>query len=540
MSKGGDPFDLSDAVIKEENHVLVRRLASRDGKPCTYWKNFHSSHRQQDGKPGGGLEQAHYWTERENKLIAELWTKNIRQVVQLAEIKRTPNGFSTPITEHIATFDAGLTLEDWLRQRPCYADGKTLSHPFQHAASLLALLRAGLIALREIHLRGFVHLDIKQDNICLPYDPYPFKPGPGAWLNLDFDRLKLIDFAFSTSQDNPLLHPLPILPKGAYQSGLLQEALRQDAQWKPGEPLGVDRLDWRADLFSLGHLIEDIIDRDGLHSPKGLGGVNAFNGIHALVARLKAFDQPGSAPAMPHDDLIADINGLLDGLEDHKAHHSFEVERKAQSASKAARASSERPTPVPPATLSLPTPRRKIPLGYKIAAGLSLVVAGGALLVTLWPKHAPPSLACPTEVEPKILDTFQQAANALWPDVSRHDSEAAQVWQHLRLTLAQTLENPPSPGGAKSKTSALVCLKVMEHLGDLQAESARQAFKENHFKFTSNESLRQWLLKPPAERGQMPKNFALGFENLAALAASGDEIAREDREFFKNQGIKLP
>jgi serine/threonine protein kinase len=530
MGTNGDPFDLSDAIIKEEDHVRVSRRASKGGKPCTYWKSFQPGHSQQGGHASGGLAHADYWTDRENRLIAELWAKNIKQVVQLAEVKRTPNGFSTPITEQIATFDAGLTLEDWLGLKPRYADRKTLSHPFHHAAALLSLLRACLLALREIHERGIVHLDIKADNICLPYQPYPFKPQPGALVQLDFDRLKLIDFAFSISRDNPLKHRLPVLPERAYQSGLFKTALREDAQRHVG-PFHVDKLDWRADLYSLGHMIEGILDIDGLQSPKGLGGLAALQGIQAIVEQLKAFDQSERPSTLPHDYLLSEVGHLLEGLGDCGAHHRFALEPQD-------RPTAAGSTPLAHTRPSRSLPRRRFSAKHKAAAGLllttTLVVAGMAL-----PKHTPP-LVCPEMLTETAALRFQETAELWWSDVSRHQKQAEAVWQNLQQNLTQALLNPPSPGGVKNKASALACLQAMASLGDTKAQSARQAFKMRYLDFTSQASLYEWMDKPPAKRGRPSSELVQGFENLQALATAGDGDARKDLDFFKEKGVKLP
>ena len=47
----------------------------------------------------------------------------------------------------------------------------TLAHPFQRLDAFLYLLRACLVALKEIHAHRIVHCDIKEENICIPYTP---------------------------------------------------------------------------------------------------------------------------------------------------------------------------------------------------------------------------------------------------------------------------------------------------------------------------------------------------------------------------------
>ena len=55
-----------------------------------------------------------------------------------------------------------------------------------------------------------MHLDIKGDNICIPYGPANFDPDASARLYPIFQRLALIDFAFSLVSRENLSTPLPI------------------------------------------------------------------------------------------------------------------------------------------------------------------------------------------------------------------------------------------------------------------------------------------------------------------------------------------
>jgi hypothetical protein len=312
-----DPFDLSDALIRDLPHVRVVRHASREGRLCRYEKMF---------KPEG-LGDAGYWVQRENEFLLDFALKNLRYVVQLASVKRDSDGLSTPVVESVVTLDAGVTIEDWLRVQPRYANGVTGLHPFQHAGVFLHLLRACLVALREIHRHGIVHCDIKEDNICLPYAPYPFQPNQP--IGIDCERIRLIDFAFSITPERPLECPLPILPMAPYQSNLLKTALRADRSGKNRGKLAAQDIDCRADLYSLGYLAGRILDT-GLLQPAGPGGVAAMNGAHALVERLRTCDggrRRGGGRTLLHDELIGDIDNLLGRLGDLEDYRRFEVAR---------------------------------------------------------------------------------------------------------------------------------------------------------------------------------------------------------------------
>ena len=310
------PFNLENAIIRNLPHVLVTRQAPKNGSRCTYHKNFKAE----------GLTGANYWIERENSFLLDFASRKLRHVVEFSNLERIDNEHNTPIVSLLATFDAGITVEDWLQVRPRYANGTVHTHPFTHIYLFFLLLRACLIALKEIHSIGIVHCDIKPDNICLPYSPYPFNPESGSTLSIDFEHIKLIDFAFSITPDRPLKHHLPILPKAAYQSNSFKSALCTDYSNSQKQSLAVQQLDWRVDLFSLGYMAEQLLGT-GLMMPKGSDGQSAYAGAEKIVKQLRVFDvgKPRRNDTLPHDSLIETIDKLIDKLGSFELYKSFRV-----------------------------------------------------------------------------------------------------------------------------------------------------------------------------------------------------------------------
>lgn len=143
-------------------------------------------------------------------------------------------------------------------------DGHRLAHLFLDCGHWFSLARWLLAALDEVHALGFVHIDLKGDNFCLPAqsvgeaaDGYPER------VRLRWDELRLIDVAFSVWENRvplPANMPLPIgeSTEFRYQSGQLLAALQ--AGNSPPFDLGpTQRLDWRADLYSLGFTLNQIL-----------------------------------------------------------------------------------------------------------------------------------------------------------------------------------------------------------------------------------------------------------------------------------------
>lgn len=409
-----DPFDLSDTVIRDLPHVRVTRHAPREGRACEYRKLF---------KPEG-LGEAAYWVRRENDFLLDFTVKRLRHTVELAAFAQGGEGLQTPVIEQVATRDAGVTIEDWLRVQPRYANGVVWPHPFQHAGLFLQLLRACLVALREIHALGIVHCDIKEDNICLPHSPYPHSPGQAVWL--DFERVRLIDFAFSVTPERPLEHPLPILPAAPYQSDLLKTALAADRADPSRGRLAVQQLDYRVDLYSLGFLAGRIFNA-GLLQPAGFGGAAAMDGSRALVERLQAYgnNRRRGGKVLPHDDLIGDIDDLLENLVDLDAYRRFEValvrESSAFDAVPAGGAGGIGPTPLTPLASPVVTPPQPKPTQprhpWRWPALLAVAVLAGLGLAGYWQASQLPS-------SPASVEKVEKKTEAATKPKATADSEA--------------------------------------------------------------------------------------------------------------------
>ena len=306
-----DPFDLSDAVIRDFPHVKVTRQAPQGRRRCEYRKVF---------KPEG-LADAAYWIGREYDFLLYFAFKGMRHVVEHSELRQGGDGTQIRQVEAVATFDAGVTVSDWLKLRPRYPGGAEHAHPFAHAGQFLALLRACLLALHDIHSHGIVHCDIKADNLCLPYEPYP-KTGP---VSIRYDGVRLIDFAFSITPERPLAKPLPIAPGADYHSPRFQAALRED--WRSGAGRHAQALDWREDLFSLGVMAGEIVNQAPLLLPQGKPGLPALAHALELVDWLQGFgaaDLPADG-RLPHRQAIAEIDAKLAALQDWENYRRFTV-----------------------------------------------------------------------------------------------------------------------------------------------------------------------------------------------------------------------
>src|SRR6185436_17173829 len=149
-----DVFDTGRKTIIDCAHVRVERL---DTRPVLFSKVFKEF---EDG--AGRRYDYRYWAERENFFLREFLKKQseFRHVVQARHLIS-----ENEAAKQVLTCDAGITVANWLRVKARYGDTATLSHPFQRSDAFLHLLRASLVALKQIHEHRIVHCDIKEDNI---------------------------------------------------------------------------------------------------------------------------------------------------------------------------------------------------------------------------------------------------------------------------------------------------------------------------------------------------------------------------------------
>jgi serine/threonine protein kinase len=327
-------------VVRDLAHVRVERVIERgaDGLPITlYRKTFKHK--------GWNV-----WSDRENRFLSLFHGGSLRHVVQMHKLEAATPGAVSSVDTH----DAGLTIEEWLTVAPRYGDGTSFNHVFRRGEDFLRLMRACLTALKEIHDFGVVHCDIKQDNICLPPAPRPYRHGEP--LKADFADIRLIDFSFSLGRDLPLAQLLPIDPSAAYQSPLLKAALAEDM--KTDKPLATAKLDYRVDLYGLGYMGSQVMASGSFFWDTEERGGSGKALARELMEDLLAL---GSGKTVwrylgggrPHQRLVKKLDDWLKGA---KPQETFVPARQAGQGAAARTLISPLPTPVTPVLTAVSEP----------------------------------------------------------------------------------------------------------------------------------------------------------------------------------------
>ena len=281
-------------------HVEVFREAVISGERRRYTKRFLNS---TDG------DFAH-WTEREWKILARLIGHGIGCVPDVVQFDRG----SAKGPQLVQTYDAGVTVDQWATLLPLYRDGHVYRHAFEDCAHWWALAHYCVKALKEIHQLQLVHLDIKGDNVCIPFGPATFDPeAEGAPLYPLFGQLALIDFAFSLVSGENLAVPLPIgwQREYDYQSPRLIEAL---AAGHDGDLTKTRELDWRCDIYSLAAMLKRYLPGDAAARTSGreTGWTSErYDAAKALVVALRRHHDSEAPQRLPHESIIDATAALL-------------------------------------------------------------------------------------------------------------------------------------------------------------------------------------------------------------------------------------
>lgn len=272
------------------DHVEVFREAALPGERRRYTKRFLST----------AAGDFRHWTEREWRILARLVGHGIGPVPDVVQYDRGVGGDKVALVQ---TYDAGITVDHWATLLPVRRAGQVLGHVFQDCAHWWALARHSLIALDAIHAIGLVHLDLKADNVCIPYEPAGFDPAAAApWIAPRIEQIALIDFAFSHVCGEQLTRALPIARQTDYdyQSPRLLEALDAGNRGDLGP---TRQLDWRCDLFSLAAMLRRYLSDP--EAPPAHGWTPALDArARALVRRLLQAHDTELTSQRPHAELF--------------------------------------------------------------------------------------------------------------------------------------------------------------------------------------------------------------------------------------------
>lgn len=401
-------------------HVEVFREAALPGERRRYTKRFLST-------PEGDFRE---WTERESRILARLYGHGVQVVPEMVQFDRGALGG----TALVQTYDAGVTVDHWATLLPVMRNGQRRAHVFEDCAHWWALAHHCLAALGTIHPLRLVHLDIKADNVCIPADPPDFDPLlPGRTLRCAFERLALIDFAFSLVTGERLATPLPIgwQREYPYQSPRLLDALEAGRR---GDLQPTALLDWRCDMFSLAAMLRRYLPSAARIAQDGASAgwtPQRYVRAQALLDAIEASHAGDGREPAEHPQLLA---------------LSADPLRDSELAESLARGWTL-------ATLAEPTPAR-VPATPLTRIAPPVRPPGGMpddRSATIAPRPAPAGRAAPPTQATQATQTTQ-ADQAAWPGEA---PPTARAGPQSGQSTTQGTSAPPRSGGARGRRAAV-------------------------------------------------------------------------------------
>ena len=391
-------------------HVEVFREPAALGERRRYTKRFLAT----------AAGDFRHWTEREWRILARLVGHGIGPVPDVVQFDR--GAADRPAI--VQTYDAGITVDHWATLLPVQRHGVDQAHVFEDCAHWWALAHHSLIALDAIHELQLVHLDLKADNVCIPYTPVDFDPlMAGQALRPRFEQISLIDFAFSLVSGESLTRALPIARQTEYdyQSPRLLAALEAGSR---GDLLPTRQLDWRCDVYSLAAMLRRYLPDPEL--PLAAGWTNArLSQARGLVRRLLRAHDDECPARRPHAALMALTAQALDdeefaasladgwtlALADPTARgdSATPVTRIALPVSVAADVASPRLFDGP--SMRPPVPRPGLSAAQRWGAAVALVSAAAVGAPMLYGALSAPSADVDFEVSPVLLADATQTSD---------------------------------------------------------------------------------------------------------------------------------
>ena len=281
-------------------HVEVFREAVAPGERRRYTKRFLNTREGDFGQ----------WTEREWRILARLIGHGIACVPDVVQFDRGRLGGM----QLVQTYDAGVTVDQWATLLPVTRDGRVQRHVFEDCAHWWALAHHCLLALNVIHPLELVHLDIKGDNVCIPYTPASFDPDSSDLrLRPVFTQLALIDFAFALISRESLTTPLPLgwQKEYDYQSPRLLAALEAG---RNGDLQLTRELDWRCDMYSLSAMLKRHLPEESVMLQPGCAAgwtAERYDAAKAFILRIRDCHDSALPEERPHAALIEQSGARL-------------------------------------------------------------------------------------------------------------------------------------------------------------------------------------------------------------------------------------
>lgn len=232
-----NPFSMETGwVIRSDLVEVVRAYVHEPRATCTFQKTY---------KKFGNVDLEPF-AKYERSILVRLDEDGVSSVSKY----HTLHGAGTGAALRVTSYDVGPSLASWLDLDYAGPNDEPFAHPLSSPKALVQILHRTLLALEQLHEKGYVHGDVHAGNVCMAVVPLDQR----NLVQAVPDMVTLIDFGYSFKRGDALKPPaaLPIQPTPTLHSPRFMAAL--DSDFRRGDNLATEvlRLDGRIDLHAMG------------------------------------------------------------------------------------------------------------------------------------------------------------------------------------------------------------------------------------------------------------------------------------------------
>lgn len=237
QNPGFNPFSRETGwVIRSDLVEVVRAYVHEPYPTCTFQKTYKKF----------GHVNLEPFAKYESRILARLDDDGVSPVAKY----HTLHGAATGAALRVTSYDVGPSLASWLDLDYAGPNDEPFAHPLSSPKALVQILHRTLLALEQLHEKGYVHGDVHAGNVCMSVIPLDER----NLVRAVPDMVTLIDFGYSFKRGNEFKLPaaLPIQPTPTLHSPRFMAALDADFRRGDNQATEVLRLDGRIDLHAMG------------------------------------------------------------------------------------------------------------------------------------------------------------------------------------------------------------------------------------------------------------------------------------------------
>jgi len=236
--------------------TLIQQKITEDGDSVSVWKeikidknaNSFTQYRKKWISNNLNIKKSWLsWAHHEHLILSNILRKRIPYVVTVSDLHVENNQVD------LVTIDAGLELQKDLIDVHLKKNYLSI---IGDEIELLKLSRACLVALDNIHSSGIIHCDFKADNICISM----VNNQSLNFSQINYDSIKLIDFAFSIYKDEVMEFVLPTDSSRLNYLPHFYKKILLESQEKNNPNLIHKAACPQIDMYSLGVMFQNILE----------------------------------------------------------------------------------------------------------------------------------------------------------------------------------------------------------------------------------------------------------------------------------------